>query len=180
MSMQVYCLRKRHNIVLMSEITAETAGVIWLGEGCNSGAVIHSTKSAIVLGGAWKQKWIDEGQKKCWGERVTSVTAAHLWLVAGYQPLWQYGEETIEIYRRELEEPVTTYTNQEWLIIMENITHISVMEAIGSSQTVLRVLSEWGLGTVQGMISCNGARITTYAGQTPSYGWNTAAHGSTD
>ena len=108
---------KRHNIVLMSEITAETPGVIWLGEGRNSAAVIHSTKFALLLGGAWKQRWIDEGQKNCWGERVTSATVAHLRLVAGYQPLWQYGEETMEIYRRELEEQVTTSTKQEWLII---------------------------------------------------------------
>ena len=108
-----YYLRKRHNIVLMSEITAQTPGVIWLGEGRNSAAVIHSTKSAILHGGAW----IDEGHKKCWGERVTSVTVAHLRLVARYQPLWQYGEETMEIYRRELEEQVTTSTHQQWLII---------------------------------------------------------------
>ena len=47
-----FCLRKRQNIVLMSEITAETPWVIWLGEGRNSAAVIHSTKSAILLGGA--------------------------------------------------------------------------------------------------------------------------------
>ena len=112
-----YCLRKRHNIVLMSERTAETPGVIWLGEGRNSAAVIHSTKSAILLGGAWKQRWIDEGQNKCWGARVTSVTVAHFRLVAGYQPLWQYGEGTMEIYRRELEEQVTTSINQEWIKI---------------------------------------------------------------
>ena len=112
-----YCLRKRHNIVLISEITAETPGAIWLGEGRNSAAVIHSTKCAILLEGAWKQRWIDEGQKKCWDERVTSVTVAHLRLVAAYQPLWQYGEETIKIYRRELEEKVTTSANQKWLII---------------------------------------------------------------
>ena len=112
-----YCLRKRHNIVLMSEMTAETPGMIWLGEGRNSAEVIHSTKSAILLRGAWKQRSIDEGQKKCWGERVTSVTVAHFRLVAGYQPLWQYGEETMEIYRRELVEKVTTSTNQKWLII---------------------------------------------------------------
>ena len=112
-----YCLRKRHNKVLMSEITAKTPGVIWLGEGRNSATVIHSTKSAILHEGAWKQRWIDEGQKKCWGERVTSVTVAHLRLVAVYQPLWQYGEETMEIYRKELEEQVTTSTHQQWLII---------------------------------------------------------------
>ena len=59
-----YCLRKQYNIVLMSEITAEEPVVIWLGEGRNAAAIIHSKKSAVLLGGPWRQKWIDEGQVK--------------------------------------------------------------------------------------------------------------------
>ena len=112
-----YCIRRKHHIVLLNEITAEDSGVFWLGEGRHSAAIIHSRKSAIMLCGIWKMRWVEDGGKKWTGDRVTAVKDVQMRLIAGYQPLWDHGPEARETFYRELEEQVLLSNREEKLII---------------------------------------------------------------
>ena len=51
------------------------------------------------------------------GDRTTGVTVGHLSLVACYQPLWEYSDESHEQYRREMDDHLAASSNLKWLII---------------------------------------------------------------
>ena len=91
-------------IVLLTEVTAAGDGVVWLGEGGNRIAVIHSAKAGILLRGDSLDKWIEDGSQKWYGERVVSVVLGGMRLVSWYQPIWgsdEVGRERIgETWRR--------------------------------------------------------------------------------
>ena len=106
-----YCIRKTLYTVLLSEVTANESGVIWIGEGENTAVVIHSKKAAIMLCRSRKHKLIPEGQKKWTGDRVAAVTVNGLRLVAWYKPLWDHGDQASEMYRGKLQEQL--HNNKE-------------------------------------------------------------------
>ena len=109
------CITRIMHVVLISEITAKTRE--WYGSARrNSAVVIHGRQTAIILCRAWKQKWIDEGQKKWTGNRVTAVTVNIIRLVTTYQPLGS-GTGWARGIPRELEEQVVRSTSKEWLLI---------------------------------------------------------------
>ena len=112
-----YCIIKRWKIVLISEVTAADTGMIWFGEGRNGAVVIHSTKSAILLTGEWRQAWVKEGMQRGVGDRATMVQIGGIRMISCYQPTTEHTEEEIEKYRWELEEFVKSTRSNEWLII---------------------------------------------------------------
>ena len=98
--------RAQWEVVLLSEVLAEECGVVWLGDDDKKCAVIHSRKSAVLLRGRALRTWVNEGQQKWFGERVTAVVFGGMRLVSVYQPVWGTDEEGFERYRRELESQV--------------------------------------------------------------------------
>ena len=66
--------RKGWQITLVTELRSTTVGVVWLGEGEKQTALIHSERSGIILWGNALNQWIQGGQKKNFGDRVTSIT----------------------------------------------------------------------------------------------------------
>ena len=90
-------------IVLLTEVTAAGDGVIWLGEGGNRVAIIHSVRAGILLRGDSLVKWIEDGQQKWFEERVVSVVVGGMRLVSMYQPIWESDEVGMERCRRDVE-----------------------------------------------------------------------------
>ena len=80
--------REGWEIVLVQEISAVGNGVVWLGEGENRIAVIHSLRAGIILRGSSLARWIREGQKVWYYDRVVAVTIGRMRLVSAYQPIW--------------------------------------------------------------------------------------------
>jgi len=76
---------KGWEIVLLSEISADDEGVLWLGEEEERVVVVHAKKSAMVLRGEALEVWVRDGQKRWFDERVTAVVLGGLRLVAVYQ-----------------------------------------------------------------------------------------------
>ena len=113
-----YCLEKDLNIVLLTEVTTEEKGIIWIGEGQNRTVVIHGRKSAILLNKEWATKWQEDGSKRWLGERVTTVSIGDFRFVSVYQPLWQYGPEEMDKCRHEIEEQILLNNVREWLVIV--------------------------------------------------------------
>ena len=56
--------REGWEIVLIQEISATGDGIVWLGEGENRVAIVHSVRAGIILRGSSLDRWIREGQKK--------------------------------------------------------------------------------------------------------------------
>ena len=52
-----YVTENKWEIVLLSEIRADRNGVIWLGQGEDVVAVIHSERAGVMLRGEVLQKW---------------------------------------------------------------------------------------------------------------------------
>ena len=95
--------REGWEIVLLTELTAAGDGVIWLGEGGNRIAVIHSARAGILLRGDSLVKWIEDGSQKWFDERVVTVVLGGMRLVSWYQPIWGSDEVGMERSRREVE-----------------------------------------------------------------------------
>ena len=55
--------REGWEIVLVQELSAVGNGVIWLGEGVNRVALIHSLRVGIILRGSSLDRWIRDGEK---------------------------------------------------------------------------------------------------------------------
>ena len=90
-------------IVLLTEVLAQGNGVVWLGEGDNRVAVVHSEKAAVVLRGKSLEKWVEEGQQKWFSERVVTVVVGGMRLISMYQPIWGTDAVGMERCRREIE-----------------------------------------------------------------------------
>ena len=112
-----WCMIRKWRIVLISEIIADNAGVIHLGEGKRQTVIVHGKKAAIMLSREWAIRWQREGEIKEWGDRVVSVRIGDLVLMAAYQPLWKYGNMQIEQYRQELEEKLQRTRRDDIIII---------------------------------------------------------------
>ena len=83
--------REGWEIVLVQEISAVGNGIVWLGEGENRVVVIHSLRAGIILRGSSLDRWIREGQKVWYYDRVVAVTIGRMRLVSAYQPIWGGG-----------------------------------------------------------------------------------------
>ena len=90
-------------IVLFTELTAAGDGVVWLREGGNKFAVIHSARAGILLRGDSLNKWIEDGSQKWFDERVVTVVLGGMRLVSTYQPIWGSDEVAMDRLRRDLE-----------------------------------------------------------------------------
>ena len=95
--------REGWEIVLVQELAAVGNGVIWLGEGENRVAIVHSLRAGIILRGSSLDRWIREGQQKWFHDRVVAVVIGRLRLVSVYQPSWGTDREALERCRRDLE-----------------------------------------------------------------------------
>ena len=89
-------------IVCLTELRAVSSGVLWLGEGDDGVAIVHSQRVAVVLRGEALRLWRDEGQQKWMNERVVAVVFGGLRVVSAYQPIWGTNEDEFERYRRDL------------------------------------------------------------------------------
>ena len=103
-------------IVCLTELRAVSSGVIWLGEGEDGVAIVHSKRVAVVMRGEALRLWRDEGQQKWMEERVVAVVFGGLRVVSAYQPIWGTGEDEFERYRRDLGRQVA-YGGENRLII---------------------------------------------------------------
>ena len=95
--------REGWEVVLIQEVTAVGNGIIWLGEGENRVAVIHSVHAGIILRGKSLDRWIREGQKVWFNDRVVAVVLGGMRLVSTYQPIWGSDEVAMDRFRRDLE-----------------------------------------------------------------------------
>ena len=87
----------------MSEIVADSEGVIDLGEGKRQVIIIHGKRAVIMLSREWAIRWQREGEIKEWGDIMVSMRLGDIVLMAVYQPLWKCGNMLIEQPRQELE-----------------------------------------------------------------------------
>ena len=103
-------------IVCLTELRAVTSGVLWLGEGEEGVAIVHSKRVAVVMRGEALRLWRDEGQQKWLDERVVAVVFGGLRVVSAYQPIWGTNEDEFERYRRDLGRQVA-YGGENRLVI---------------------------------------------------------------
>ena len=83
-----YVKNQKWDAVLLSEILADKPGVVWLGDGEDLTAIIHSEKAGVLLRGELLEGWNREGQKKKVSERSVSVKVNGLVLTATYLPVY--------------------------------------------------------------------------------------------
>ena len=114
-----YVRERKWEIVLISEVTADQEGVIWLGEARDLIAVVHSKKAAIMLSGEAVQEWTNSGQKKWFTDRTVAVEFGNMRMVAVYQPQSAHNNnlEIMDAYRAEVEQQIGRSTPRETLII---------------------------------------------------------------
>ena len=110
------CVREGWEIVCLTEIRAESEGVIWLGDEECRVVMIHGKRSGIVLRGSAMEKWVEEGQMKWMNERVTAVVLGGMRVVSAYQPVWGTDERGMSEYRNDLENQIAM-SGRERLII---------------------------------------------------------------
>ena len=104
-------------IVLLSELRAESKGILWFGEEGRETAVVHSERTAVVLRGRMMERWREERQRRSFSERTTTVVIGKLRCIAVYQPVWSEGREGIERYRERLEAEIVRCEGKETLVI---------------------------------------------------------------
>ena len=90
-------------IVCLTELRAESSGVLWLGEGNDGFVIVHSQRVAVVMRGEALRLWRDEGQQKLMDERVVAVVLGGLGVVSAYQPIWGTNEDEFEKYGKDLD-----------------------------------------------------------------------------
>ena len=94
--------REGWEVVLLSEVKAVEDGVVWLGEGENRVAIVHSRRAGVLLRGGALNAWVREGQRMWFAKRVVTVELGGLRLVSVYQPIWETDAGEMEEYRRDL------------------------------------------------------------------------------
>ena len=137
-----YIERKGWEIVMMTEIRAETRGILWFGEGENETAVVHSERTAIILRGDPMRRWREERQRRKYTSRTTTVKIGSIKLVAVYQPVWSNGREGVERYREELEQELAESGEGEIVVIGGDHN-----AQVGREGEVDRVKGKYGLTT---------------------------------
>lgn len=100
-------------IVMLSEKTARESGAWWANK---ETVIVHERKNGILLRGEMARSWLEEGQQKWHGERVTAGKGQNLGLVAVYQPLSQKKEE-VEEWRRSIAIALKGIKKQAALVI---------------------------------------------------------------
>ena len=99
-----YMEKRGWQVVLMTEIKAETQGILWLVEQENQVAIVHGKMMAVALRGAALRGWTEGGQIRRFAKRTATVEIGEVKLVAAFQPLWSNDREGVENYRTELEQ----------------------------------------------------------------------------
>ena len=113
-----YVSENNWEIVLLSEIRADRNGVIWLGQGDDVVAVIHSERAGIMLRGELLKKWTAGGQQKRQGERAVAVRIENMVLISTYFPVFD-GRNFAEIEQaRELVRSLSDWANNRDLLII--------------------------------------------------------------
>ena len=77
--------REGWEVVCLTELRAESEGVVWMGDDECRVAVVHGRRSGVLLRGAALEAWINEGQSKWVSERVTAVLLADIRVMSTYQ-----------------------------------------------------------------------------------------------
>ena len=108
--------RKEWEIVLMSELSDDDEGVLWLGEGERQVAIVHGRRAGVMLRGGELRQWMEEGQKKWLYERVAAVSVGGVRWIAVYQPVWRSDEGAMERYRRDLESQMSACRSERLVI----------------------------------------------------------------
>ena len=54
---------RKWDIILLSEIRSEAPGTLWLGDGKDRMALVHSRKTGVVLSGTALEEWTRNGQR---------------------------------------------------------------------------------------------------------------------
>ena len=109
-------IKEKWEIVLVSELLAESNGVVWLGENENECVIIHSKKAGVILRGEALNVWVNEGQQKWYSERVTTVVLGGMRLMAVYQPSIGMDEMAMEVMREEVERQIRLSKNERVII----------------------------------------------------------------
>ena len=113
-----YVNKNKWEIVLLSEVRAERNGVIWIGEGEEVTAVIHSEKAGIMIRGEMLKKWTEGGQQKRQTERAVGVKIEGLVLISTYLPVYNgQNMDEIENTREKIIELSEWARGQDILII---------------------------------------------------------------
>ena len=101
-----YVEKKGWEMVLLTELSDDGEGVLWLGEGEQQVAIVHGCRAGILLRGDALELWKREGEQKWLYDRVAAVVLGKLRLVSVYQPVWGANEEAMERCRRDMESQV--------------------------------------------------------------------------
>lgn len=83
-----YVRNQKWDAVLLSEVLADKPGVVWLGDGRDLTAIVHSEKAGVLLQGELLEGWNRGGQKKMISERSVSVNVNGMVLTATYLPVF--------------------------------------------------------------------------------------------
>ena len=91
-------------ITIIPETRSDKQGVIWMGKGEKTVAIIHSLKTGIILWGSALDQWIRGNQKMEFRERALLIQIDKMCIISVYQPLKTHGEDTIDVYRKDVED----------------------------------------------------------------------------
>ena len=75
-----------------------------MGKGEKTVAIIHSLKTGIILWGSALDQWIRGNQKMEFRERALLIQIDKMCIISVYQPLKTHGEDTINVYRKDVED----------------------------------------------------------------------------
>ena len=137
-----YITKQGWEITMLSEIRADRMGVIWMGAGEETTAVIHSLRCGVILRGSARDEWNRGKQQMDFRERAVSIQIGKLSLISVYQPVSTHGEAAIEKYRNDVEDLMSRTPKGNLLIIGGD--HNS---QIGKQSARTGVAGKWGLGT---------------------------------
>ena len=113
-----YAEREKWDAVLLSEVRAEGAGTVWLGEAENLTAITYTKKAAILLRGELLKSWCEGGQMTRRGERTISVRIEKLVLVSTYLPVFKGNNaQEVEGAREEIKEQSKWAGREDVLLI---------------------------------------------------------------
>ena len=101
----------------MTELRGEAPGVIWMGEGKDMTATVHSQKTVIVLRDKALNEWIRRGQREDFKERASTVQTGQVSLISAYQPLSSHSITELDKYRYDIEDLMTKILTKNLLIM---------------------------------------------------------------
>ena len=123
------------DVVMLTEITAEGEGVVWLGRDEELAAIVHTDRAAILLRGEILKRWSEGGMMKKFGERVVSVKVDGVVLMSVYMPVWSAARrEEIERVREVVVAQAGWSEREDILVIGGDMnSHIGHDSARGST-----------------------------------------------